>query len=190
MLKDPAQVRTSEMLLELQEGLSQAPLSFWKNWYFWPCCFRSSTILWLKAKLALELLIKCQFFQLCWMLHSVALWLESGGAVALADPWHYRASVFSDHSCMVLNFLAPKRPLHVGSILQTASSHLLLVTPSFHCHPFEHKEVRTGNDKCDSRDFGGRLWPDWKSPYTCVIVPLWKLRCLWQWQSKLVLCLT
>lgn len=83
--------------------------------------------------------------------------------------------VFWPITCVVLNSLAPGRLLHSSPILQETSFCLVPVTPSFHYLPFAHKEVKAENDKCDSRDFGGSLWPDWKSPYTYDITPLWKL---------------
>lgn len=162
------------MLLVLQEGLSQVLLSFWKNWYFWPC-FRKQhgsnkgVLLQLKTRLALELSIKCPFSR--WVLHSLALWLGSGGAVC--------------HSCSLpLESKCVFWPLTcvVGS-QQTSLCKPHFASNSFPfiaCNSFItlHEEVRAGNDKCDSRDFGGNWWSDWKSPYTGNIAPLWELGCL------------
>lgn len=165
---------SSEMLLVLQEGLSQTPLSFWKKWYFWLCCLWSNFIFIAENK-------ACS-----WIINKI--WLPFPAALC-APPAGTRTGVRRGCLPQLLPSTAEEVPFlttcmqslkllgsqqtaqskHPSFILQASSFHLSPVTPLFHYSPFAHKDARAGRDKQDdSKHSGGSLWPSWASCPSCV----------------------
>lgn len=119
---------SSEMLLVLQEGLSQALLSFWKKWCFWPCCLWSNHTFIAEIK-ARSWIINKILVAFPVALRPLAVLLESGRIVchscSLAQ---LKKCLFWPLSCGSSNPLVPYRLLH-ASIRAPFCKQLLSIYP-------------------------------------------------------------
>lgn len=170
----------SEILLVLQERLSQALLRFWRKLNFWPC------YLWSNCSLIAENKARSWIVNKIWLVFPAVLWAWSSGTGVRRGclpqllPSTSEEVPFLSAYTWSLELLGSQQTAphkHLSPILQAASFNLSPVTPSLLYNSFAHKE-RAGRNKWDSKRSGGNLWPSWELSNSCAAVFFWKPECL------------